>query len=145
MEIKPIKNEADYERTLRRVEELLDSPKGSPRGDELDVLVTLMEAYERDHYPVDLPNPIEAIKFRLEQSGKDLRDLIGVIGGRTRVYEVMRGDRPLSLNMIRSLNEKLGIPAEVLIQPVPRRKSSRVRRGLISPGKVRRGGVRKTN
>ena len=89
---------------------------GSPQGDELEVLVTLIEAYEREHYPIDLPDPVEAIRFRLEQSGKDLRALVGVIGQRTRVYEVMRGDRPLSLKMIRSLHQKLGIPAEVLIQ-----------------------------
>ena len=105
MEIKPIKEEVDYERALRRVEELWASSKGSPESDELDVLVTLIEAYEKEHYPIDFPDPIEAIKFRLEQKGKDLRSLIGVIGQRTRVYEVMRGDRPLSLNMIRSLHD----------------------------------------
>jgi HTH-type transcriptional regulator/antitoxin HigA len=124
MEIKPIKGEVDYERALRRVEQLWASPKGSPGGDELDVLVTLLEAYEKENYPIDLPDPIEAIKFRLEQKGKDLRSLIGVIGQRTRVYEVMRRDRPLSLNMIRSLHDKFGIPADVLIQPI-RRKGKR--------------------
>ena len=71
MEIKPIKGEVDYERALRRVEQLWASPKGSPKGDELDVLVTLIEAYEKENYPIDLPDPIEAIKFRLEQKGKD--------------------------------------------------------------------------
>lgn len=116
MRIKPIKNERDYEKALQRVEELWDTREGSAQRDELDVLVTLIEAYEREHYPMDLPGPIEAIRFRLEQSGKSLRDLIGLIGQRTRVYEVMRSDRPLSLNMVRRLHEKLGIPAEVLIQ-----------------------------
>ena len=84
MDIKPIKREVDYERALRRVEELWDSPEGSAESDELDILTTLIEAYEREHYPIDLPDPIEAIKFRLEQTGKDSSALIGVIGQRTR-------------------------------------------------------------
>jgi HTH-type transcriptional regulator/antitoxin HigA len=116
MRIRPIRSEADYDEALRRVEALWGSTSETPEGDELDVLVSLIEAYEREHYPIDLPTPIEAIKFRLEQQGKDYRSLIGVIGQRTRVYEVMRGARPLSLNMIRKLHSKLGIPAEVLIQ-----------------------------
>jgi len=132
MEIKPIKGDADYERALRRVEELWDSREGSAEKDELDILTTLIEAYEREHYPIDLPDPIEAIKFRLEQTGKDSRALIGVIGQRTRVYEVMRGKRPLSLNMIRNLHEKLDIPAEVLIQPARRGRRVGVRRGGTS-------------
>ncbi|MGA8871788.1 MAG: transcriptional regulator [Candidatus Acidiferrales bacterium] len=120
MDIKPIRLEVDYERALRRVEELWDSLEGSAESDELDVLTTLIEAYEREHFPIDLPDPIEAIKFRLEQTGKDSRALIGIIGQRTRVYEVMGGKRPLSLNMIRNLHDKLDIPAEVLIQPARR-------------------------
>ncbi len=123
MKIRPIRSDHDYEQALQRVDALWGSAVGSPLGDELEVLVTLIEAYEREHYPVDLPNPLDAIKFRLEQSGKDLRSLVGIIGQRTRVYEVMRGDRPLSLKMIRNLHRELGIPAEVLIQPsrVPHR------------------------
>src|SRR5258708_34100580 len=117
MEIKPIKNERDYEQALRRVESLWNSPEGSPESDELDVLATLIEAYEREHYPLELPDPVEAIKFRLEQEGKDSRALIGVIGQRTRVYEVLRGKRSLSLNMIRQLHDKFGIPPSVLIHP----------------------------
>ncbi len=124
MDVKPIKREADYERALRRVEELWDAPEGSEESDELDVLTTLIEAYEREHYPMDLPEPVEAIKFRLQQRGEDVKALIGVIGQRTRVYEVMHGKRPLSLNMIRALHQKFGIPAEVLIQP----GGSRIRR-----------------
>ena len=85
MDIKPIKREADYERALRRVEELWDSPEGSAGSDELEILATLIEAYEREHYPIDLPDPIEAIKFRLEQTGKDPRALIRITGPRTRV------------------------------------------------------------
>jgi HTH-type transcriptional regulator / antitoxin HigA len=140
MDIKPIKREGDYERALHRVEELWDSTDGSPESDELEILTTLIEAYEREHYPIDLPNPIEAIKFRLEQTGKDSRMLIGVIGQRTRVYEVMRGKRPLSLNMIRSLHEKLDIPAEVLIQPTRRGRRVVVRHRGTS---LRRAGLRK--
>jgi len=137
MDIKPIRGEADYERALRRVEELWNSPEGSPESDELDILATLIEAYEREHYPIELPGPIEAIKFRLEQKGKDSSALIGIIGQRTRVYEVMRGKRPLSLNMIRNLHEKFDIPAEVLIQPARRgrkvvhRSSARPRRASM--------------
>src|SRR5207249_797529 len=130
MDITPIRGEADYERALHRVEELWDSREGSAESDELDILTTLLEAYEREHYPVDLPDPVEAIKFRLEQTGKDSRALIGIIGGRTRVYEVMRGKRPLSLNMIRNLHEKFDIPAEVLIQP----RGARVELASIAGG-----------
>lgn len=143
MRIRPIRSEADYDAALHRVEELWGSPSATPEGDELDILVPLIEAYEREHYPIDLPSPIDAIKFRLEQQGKDYRSLIGVIGQRTRVYEVMRGARPLSLNMIRKLHSKLGIPADVLIQsplpprmrakraPTGRNKSSRAIRRAI--------------
>lgn len=135
MNIKPIKDEQDYARALRRVEELWNSPKGSAQGDELDVVITLLEAYERDVFPMDHPDPIEAIQFRLEQQGKDSRALIGLIGGRTRVYEVLQGKRQLSLNMIRSLHQKLGIPAEVLIRPARRRR--RVKRSSV-PAALRR-------
>ena len=124
MDIKPIKDERGYQQALRRVESLWNSPEGSRGSDQLDVLATLIEAYECEHYPVDLPDPVEAIKFRLEQEGKDSRALIGVIGGRTRVYEVLRGKRSLSLNMIRELHSKFGIPANVLIQPARKRTKS---------------------
>jgi HTH-type transcriptional regulator/antitoxin HigA len=128
MDIKPIKNGRDYQQALRRVESLWKSPEGSAESDELDVLATLIEAYEREHYPIDLPDPVEAIKFRLEQEGKDSRALIGVIGQRTRVYEVLRGKRSLSLNMIRELHDKFGIPASVLIQPGRKTRKSAGRR-----------------
>jgi HTH-type transcriptional regulator / antitoxin HigA len=139
MDIKPIRGEADYERALRRVEELWNASEGSTESDGLDILATLIEAYEREHYTVELPDPIEAIKFRLEQQGKDSRALIGVIGQRTRVYEVMRGKRPLSLNMIRNLHEKLDIPAEVLIQSARRGRKVDVRR---SSARLRRTSIR---
>ena|SRR5216683_3478164 len=122
MKIKPIRNRQGYEVALRRVQFLWDFKDGSPEFDELDVLATLIEAYEREHYPVDLPDPIEAIKFRLEQQGKNTRALVGIIGHRTRVYEVLQKKRALSLEMIRNLHDKLGIPANVLIQPTRNRK-----------------------
>lgn len=115
MQVKPIRSAKNHADALRHIEELWGAAQGTEDGDLLDVLVTLVEVYEREHFPIDLPDPIEAIKFRLEQQGKDYRALIGIIGQRTRVYEVMRRDRPLSLAMIRSLNAKLQIPAEVLI------------------------------
>src|ERR1700674_655719 len=125
MEIRPIKTKSDYEEAMRRIEAVWGAAPGTSQGDELDVLVTLAEAYEREHSPVDLPDPVEAIKFRLEQEGKDYRALIGIIGQRTRVYEVMRGARPLSLNMIRKLHKELEIPAEVLIQAARKPRSLR--------------------
>lgn len=136
MNIRPIKNEQDYDEALRRVELLWDSPEGSPESDELDVLVTLAEAYEEEHYPMDFPDPIEAIKFRLEQQGLDSRALVGVIGQRTRVYEVLQGKRPLSLNMIRNLHDKLGIPASVLIQPGMRKRKPVARRSSRLSGRI---------
>lgn len=122
MQVRPIRSEKDHKEALRQIEELWGAALGTEDGDLLDVLVTLVEVYEREHFPIDAPDPIEAIKFRLEQQGKDYRSLVGIIGQRTRVYEVMRRDRPLSLAMIRSLNAKLHIPAEVLIHPGKLRK-----------------------
>lgn len=125
MVIKPIRTEADHEAALREIERLWGAADATPEGDRLDVLATLVEAYEQEHFPMEAPDPIEAIKFRLEQQGKDKKALIGVIGNRTRVYEVLRGDRNLSLSMIRRLNQKFRIPAEVLIRPVRVRRRSR--------------------
>ena len=135
MHIRPIRSESDYNEALHRIETLWGSVSGTLEGDELDVLVPLVEAYEREHYPIDLPTPVDAIKFRLEQQGLDFRSLIGIIGQRTRVYEVMRGARPLSLNMIRKLHSKLEIPAEVLIQPHGR---SRIRTKRASAGAAKK-------
>jgi HTH-type transcriptional regulator/antitoxin HigA len=118
MQLKPIKTEADHDAALREIELLWGAEEGTPNGDRLDVLTTLVEAYEEAHFPIDMPNPIEAIKFRLEQRGEDKKVLVGIIGNRTRVYEVLRRDRALSLAMIRRLNKQLRIPAEVLIRPV---------------------------
>ena len=118
MHLKPIKTDADHEAALKEIERLWDAEEGTADGDRLEILSTLVEAYEEAHFPMDMPDPIEAIKFRLEQQGEDKKALIGIIGNRTRVYEVLRRDRALSLAMIRQLNQKLGIPAEVLIRPV---------------------------
>ena len=118
MEIKPIRTKPDYERTLREIERLWGAKEGTAQGNRLDVLATLVESYERKHFPIDAPDPVEAIRFRLEQQGLDPRALVGVIGGRSRVYEVMRRKRALSLVMIRRLHERFGIPAEVLIRPI---------------------------
>lgn len=137
MAIKPIRTEQDHERALRRIENLWGALPASPEGEELDVLATLVEAYEARHYPVDLPDPIEAIKFRLEQRGENYRALIGVIGQRTRVYEVMRGGRPLSLNMIRNLHRKLAIPAEVLIQACRKKPGTKKTRASAKGGRKR--------
>lgn len=124
MQLKPIKTEADHEAALREIERLWAAEEGSVEGDHLEILTTLVEAFEESHFPIDMPDPIEAIKFRLEQQGEDQKALIGIIGNRTRVYEVLRGDRPLSLAMIRRLHERFGIPAEVLIQPIRQRNKT---------------------
>lgn len=122
MNLKPIKGDAGHEAALREIERLWGAKESTPAGDRLEILTTLVEAYEEARFPMDLPDPIEAIKFRLEQQGEDHKALIGILGSRTRVYEVMRRDRPLSLTMIRQLNEHLKIPAEVLIQPIRARR-----------------------
>ncbi|HLY59395.1 MAG TPA: transcriptional regulator [Terriglobia bacterium] len=118
MTIKPIKTRADHKAALCEIERLWGADEGTQEGDRLDVLATLVEAYEQAHFPMDAPDPVEAIKFRLEQQGTDQKALIGLIGNRTRVYEVLRRDRALSLSMIRRLNQRLKIPDEVLIRPV---------------------------
>ena len=116
MEIKPIKTEKDYRRVMKEIDSLMDARKGSPMGDRLDVLVTLAEAWEERHHAIDAPNPIQAIRFALEQRGLDRRDLEKYIGSRARVSEVMNAKRSLTLPMIRRLHEGLGIPADVLIK-----------------------------
>ena len=115
MKIRPIKTKTDYEKALVRIEALMDAKPGSPKGDELDVLVTLIEAYENKHYPFPPPKPISAIKFRMEQAGLARKDMEPYLGGRGRVSEVLNGKRPLTLEMIRKLHEGLGMPLESLI------------------------------
>ena len=116
MEIKPIRSKADYRAALKAVENLMSARAGSPEGDRLDVMVTLIEAYERKHYPLDPPDPVEAIKFRMEQMALAPKDLVPMIGQLNRVYEILNRKRPLTLQMIRRLHSKLGIPAESLIK-----------------------------
>ena len=116
MEIKPIRTKADYRAALKEVETLMTARAGTPEGERLDVLVTLLEAYERKRFPLDLPDPIEAIKFRMEQSGLVPKDLVPMIGQINRVYEVLSRKRPLTLQMIRRLHRDLRIPAESLIK-----------------------------
>lgn len=116
MDIRPVKTEADYQATLKEIETLMSAETGSEEGDRLDVLVTLVEAYERQHYPVDFPDPVEAIKFRMEQQGLTVDDLVPVIGRKNRVYEVLARKRPLTLRMIEGLHDRFSIPAESLIK-----------------------------
>ena len=117
MEIVPIKTKRDYRRTLKEIEGLMTARRGTPEGDRLDVLVTLIEAWETRNYPLDLPDPIAAIRYHMEQNELAAKDLAPYIGGRNRVYEVLNGRRPLSLKMIWRLHNGLGIPAESLIKP----------------------------
>jgi len=120
-EVKPIRTKRDHEAALREAERLWGATAGTPEGDRLDVLATLIDAYEAEHYPIDPPDPIEAIKFRMEQQGLTRRDLEKMIGTRTRIAEVLNRKRGLSIAMIRRLHEKLGISAEVLIRPIRKR------------------------
>lgn len=122
MEIRPVKTKADYRAALKEIETLMAARPNTAEGERLDVLATLVEAYEAKHYRLDLPDPVEAIKFRMEQSGLTPKDLVPMIGQINRVYEVLNRKRPLTLQMIRRLHGKLGIPAESLIkQPDARR------------------------
>ena len=116
MDIKPIKTDADYRAALKEIESLMESAVDTPEGERLDVLVTLIEAYEKKHFPMDLPDPVEAIKFRMEQMGLTAKDLEPMIGRLNRVYEVLNHKRPLTLKMIWKLHRGLGIPAESLIK-----------------------------
>jgi HTH-type transcriptional regulator/antitoxin HigA len=116
-ELKPIRTKAHHKAALAEVERLWGAKLGTPGGDRLDVLVTLIEAYEARHYPIDPPDPIDAIQFRMEQQGLTRRDLEPLIGTRARVAEVMTRKRNLSIDMIRRLHQRLGISAEVLIRP----------------------------
>lgn len=119
MEIRPIHTEDDYKTTLREVSAFFDNEPapGTPEGDRFEVLFTLVQAYETKHFPVDLPDPVEAIKFRMEQAGLTPKDLVPAIGRLNRVYEILNRKRSLTLGMIKKLNEMLGIPVDTLIGP----------------------------
>ena len=117
LDIQPIRTESDYKAALRQISTLMeaDPEPGTPEGDRLDILATLVQAYEARHFPIGAPDPVEAIKFRMEQSGLTVKDLEPIIGRSNRVYEVLNHKRPLTLAMIRRLHRSLGISAEVLI------------------------------
>lgn len=122
--LKPIRTETAYNEALAEIERLWGARTGTPEGDRLDILATLIDAYENEHYPMDPPDPIEAIKFRMEQQELTRKDLEGMLGSRTRVAEVLNRQRGLSINMIRRLHERLGISAEVLIRPTRAKKAA---------------------
>ena len=124
MEIKPIKTKADYRAALKAVERLMSARQGTRDGERLDLLVTLIEAYERKHFPMERPDPIEAIRFAMEQKGLTAKDLVPMIGQVNRVYEVLNGKRPLTLQMIRRLHRELGIPAESLIKETAEQRAA---------------------
>ncbi len=124
MQIKPIKTKADHRAALKEVETLMSARANTPEGERLEVLVTLVEAYENKHYRFEMPDPVEAIKFRMEQSGLAPKDLVPMIGQINRVYEVLNRRRPLTLPMIRRLHRDLGIPAESLIKESGERRAA---------------------
>ena len=124
MKIKPIRTKTDYRKALQEIETLMDARAGTPEGERLDVLATLVEDYERKHFPMDLPDAVEAIKFRMQQSGLGPKDLVPMIGQLNRVYEVLNRKRPLTLKMVWRLHRELGIPAESLIRQDERRKAA---------------------
>jgi len=115
MTIKPIKSKKDYQAALARLEQIFDAKPGSKDGDELEILGILIEKYEQTHYPIDYPDPIEAIKFRMEQLGYTQNDLARVVGLKSRASEILNRKRKLSLEMIRQIHQSLGIPTDVLI------------------------------
>jgi HTH-type transcriptional regulator/antitoxin HigA len=123
MDIRPLPTEEDYETALAEIESLWGAPYESPEGDRLDVLVTLVEAYEQKHYPIHPPDPIEAILHQMESQGLNRRDLEPLLGSRGRVSEVLNRKRPLSIEMIRNLHAGLGISADVLVQPYDLRRA----------------------
>lgn len=116
MTLHPIKTKKDYQNALIRLEKIFDAKPGSPEGDELEVLGILIDAYEKTHYPIDFPDPIEAIKFRMEQLGYSQSDLADIVGLKSRASEILSKKRKLTLEMIRSLHNTLNIPTDVLIQ-----------------------------
>ncbi|RTE55452.1 helix-turn-helix domain-containing protein [Arenibacter aquaticus] len=116
MKIAPIRNEKDYQNAIKRLEQIFDAEKGSEEGDELEILSILIDQYENENFPIGMPDPIEAIKFRMEQMGMKQKDLAEVVGYKSRVSEILSKKRKLTLDMIRKLNTTLHIPTEVLVQ-----------------------------
>jgi len=124
MNIKPVRTKTDHRAALKEIESLMSARANTPEGERLDVLVTLVEAYERKHFPMDMPDPVEAIKFAMEQRGLTVKDLESMIGRTNRIYEVLNRKRPLTLRMIWRLHQGLGIPAECLIKPSDERQAA---------------------
>lgn len=122
--VRPVRTERDYEDALERIGQLMTARPGTPEGDELDVLSTLVEAYEAEHYPIEAPDPIALVKFAMEQRGADRTELEPMIGGRGRVSEVLNRKRALSLSMIRKLKAEWALPADVLVRTYTLRKSA---------------------
>lgn len=116
MNISPIRSEKDYKKALERLESIFDAKLGTKEGDELDILSILIDKYENEHFPIGMPDPVEAIKFRMEQMGMKQKDLIALIGFKSRVSEILNRKRKLTLDMVRKLSKALHIPTEVLIQ-----------------------------
>jgi HTH-type transcriptional regulator/antitoxin HigA len=116
MQIQPIHTENDYQKTLNRIEEIFDAKPGSVEGDELEILGILVDEYEKKHFPIESPKPVEAIKFRMDQLGLEQKELAKILGSKSRASEILSGKRSLSLRQIKLLYKKLGIPAEILIQ-----------------------------
>ena len=133
MNIHPIKTEADYEAALKKIKALFEADPSSPRGDELEVLVTLVEAYEERHFTIPAPDPIEAVKYFMESRGLTRKDLETYIGNRARVSEILNRKRPLTLRMIQRLHTELGISADVLVRPyqLPKAKARKVARPKV--------------
>ena len=129
IQIHPIKTEDDHEAAVARIAQLMGAKPGTPEGDELDILATLVDAYEAQHHTIDAPDPITAIQFRMDQEGLTRRDLEPLIGTRARVSEILTGQRKLTINMIRRLRSALGISADLLIDP----SSSKTRRRYVKP------------
>jgi HTH-type transcriptional regulator/antitoxin HigA len=144
MNLKPIETEQENDAALRRIEEIWDAKPGTPEFNELGVLAILVHAFEEEHYPFALPDPIESIKCRLEQNNRPVTDLVGIIGSRTRVYEVLRGDRPLTLRMIRNLHRELGISYDILCQPTGKLAKGKRRPAVTLPGKTKRRALRRS-
>lgn len=116
MEIKPIKNETDYQQALDRLKLIFDARKGTKKGDELEILTILIDKYENENFPIGMPDPIEAIKFRMEQMGMKQKDLAELVGFKSRVSEILNKKRKLTLEMIRKISDSLNIPTDVLVQ-----------------------------
>lgn len=141
IQVRPIRTEQDYDATVARIAELIGAGPGTPEGDELDVLATLADAWEAKHHPIDAPDPIAAIEFRMEQQGLTRSDLEPMIGSRARVSEVLRGKRKLTIAMIRRVRSGLGISADLLVESAPRprpRKPPR-RKAASGTNRERRG------